>query len=181
VARKAPRERLLGAGLARFARDLSARTELATRWRDAGLWSLEIGGTLGWRSLFVGAGYQPPAEWDFEGRPVEVTAVPLVVGWRPELWRRVRWRLRAQTALWVERVSFQRLDQPETSARGHWDVGVSGGLTLAWNPVSRLEAGARAALLWFPDGRQVTVVDGPSARFNRLALQLCVFVAFGGR
>jgi len=37
MARKAPRERRFGAGLVRFARDLSVRAELATRWRDAGL------------------------------------------------------------------------------------------------------------------------------------------------
>jgi hypothetical protein len=157
--------------------DLALRAHFAGQWRDADLWSLEVGGSLGWRSLFLRAGYQAPAEWDFQGRPVEVSAVPLLAGWRPTLWRRGRLRLGVLAALVVERLALQRTDLAHATTHSYWDTGMAAGLTMDMGLTRWLAVGIRLEGSWFPDGRDVVIPDGPSAALNRLGLQLALQLA----
>ncbi|MCA9668874.1 MAG: hypothetical protein KC503_24940 [Myxococcales bacterium] len=160
-------------------RDLSIDASVAARWRDAGVWALQASGAVGWRSLFVGVGYQAPATWRFEGRPVEVAAIPLHAGWRPTLWHSKHWRLSALAALSLERLLLRRLDLPLATTRGHWDVGVGAGLRFV-AALRGFEVGARAGLTWFPSGQRVEIPDGPSTKFNRLTVLLALCVGYRG-
>jgi hypothetical protein len=158
------------------ARGLRLEGHLGGRFRSGGLLSLEVGGRLGWRGLFVGAGYQPGAEWDLEGRPVEVRAVPLAAGWRPVVWRRRSWELRAEVALLVEHMMLRRLDLEEAGGHGHWDVGVAGGTALAYRAPRGVGAGIGVALCWFPAAQEIDIKDGPAARLSDIGVKWAFFL-----
>jgi len=146
----------------------SLQAHLAGRWRDSDLFSWEVGGALSWRGLFFRAGYQPPAEWSLSGNPVEVTAVPLAAGWRPALWRRRRWMLRAETAALVERFNLRRLNLERAADHSHWDAGLALGLGLEARLTGDLWAGATLTGFWFPAAQEISIENGPSARLTRL-------------
>jgi hypothetical protein len=161
-------------------RDFSVHTHVAGRWRSSDLWSLELGGSLGWRSLILRVGYQLPAEWSFGGRPVEATAIPMLAGWRPALWKRPGWRLRALAGVAVERIALRRLDLPDASWHRFWDVGVTVGATFVLDIGRGLQLGTAVEATWFPAGQEVEIQDGPTATFNQLGLQAVIQFSFGG-
>jgi hypothetical protein len=159
--------------------DLSLGAELAGRWRSSGLLSWEALGCLGWRRLFLRAGYQPAAQWDLSGRPVQVSAVPLAVGWRPWLWRRPRFRLSLETAALVERFGLRRLDVPD-SDHTHWDAGLGAGLGLGLRLFRALDLTLGLSGFWFPDAQEITIRGGPTARLTRLGARLALSFSWGG-
>jgi hypothetical protein len=160
---------------------LSIQSRLAARWRSGGLWSLEVGGRLGWRSLFLGAGYQLAATWSLEGRPVEVRAVPLEAGWRPELWRRRAWLLEAEIAMLLEHLMLRRADLAQATTHGHWDVGLAAGLMLAYRSTSGLGAGIGAEVCLFPAAKEIEIANGPSARLSVFGVRTAFFLEWRSR
>jgi hypothetical protein len=160
-------------------RDLSIEAQLAGRWRSGDLWSLEVGGALAWRSIVLRAGYQPAAEWQLEGRPIEVTVVPLAAGWRPRLWSRRSLALRAEGALLVEWTRLRRLDLERADYHAHWDVGLSVGAGLALARGERLRVALDAVGFWFPAARTIEISHGPSTRLTTLGARLALTIGWG--
>jgi hypothetical protein len=161
-------------------RDLSLRAHMGGRYRDADVMSWEVGGSIAWRAFFIRAGYQLPATWYFEERPVEVAVIPLMAGWRPTLWQNARWRFRALFALLVEQLTMHREDLQAPPTVQYWDAGLVLGLTFAGALTRQLEAGLRTGVAIFPRGGEVLIPNVATTRFNRYGLQLGLFVAFGG-
>ena len=162
-------------------KDLAIEAVVGGRWRSGDLWSVEVGGSLGWRSLFVRAGYQPASRWALQGRPIEVSSVPLAAGWRPRLWSRRSWRLRAGAALLVERFTLRRTDVPQSGDHSHWDVGMGAGLDLALRGDKGVSLAVEAGGFYFPGAREIEIQNGPSAKLTTLGARLAVVVAWEGR
>lgn len=160
--------------------DLRLQAHLAGRYRSTALFTAELGGALRFRSLFVRAGYQLPAEWTLEGRPVQVTGVPLGAGWQPRLFRRGPVRFEALGAFLVEHLTVRRLDLAAAEAHSFVDLGLALGLAVTLRLPARLELGLHLEGSWFPAGRTVEVPAGPSAPLSRLAAQSVLTLAFGG-
>lgn len=159
--------------------DLTARLDVTSRWREADVWSLEIGAKVGWRSLYLGAGYLVPAPWSFEGRLIEVWAVDLHAGWRPALWRGGGYTVRPFLGLVAEWVVLRRVDVRGATEHGYWDLGAVAGVGVTRRISRLLELGVGAAIIYFPAGNEVAVPGGPAARFNRFGVQFGLFTTFG--
>jgi hypothetical protein len=151
--------------------ELLVEAHVAERWRSGGLLATEVGGRLGWRGLFVGAGYQPPARWDQLGIPIEVSAIPLAAGWRPVVWSKWSLELQAEAALLVEQLSFRQ----GSDTYAAWEVGVGGGAMLGYRFSWGLGFGIGASLSWFPAAREIQAGD-QSSRLSHLGVKWGVFV-----
>jgi hypothetical protein len=161
-------------------KDLALEAVVGGRWRSGDLWALEVGGSLAWRSFFVRAGYQLPAQWSIANYPVQITSVPLAFGWRPRLWSWRSLRLRANAAVLVERFNVRRIDFDGAQDHSAWDAGVGAGLDLGLRWHRGPSVGVEVGGFWYPAARQIEIEHGPSARLTTLGVRLAATLAWEG-
>jgi hypothetical protein len=168
---RVPAVRAAAGGRASLLEDLALAAQAGGRWRDPEIFGWEVDASLSWRFLFVGAGYQPAASWELEGRTLELTAVPIRAGWRHVLWASRRWLVVLTVAAVVERLTVQRVDLPRSAAHPFWDVGLGSGVVVARRLAGDLWLGLGLDAALYVPGREVEVPDGPSARLNLVSLR----------
>jgi len=140
------------------------------RWRSAHLVSAGVCGALTWRSVALLFGYEPGVTLDLEGRPVEVTALPLGLGWQPELWTARSWRLRARLSLQAQWVQVYREGVEGAGTHHYWELGGGLGLTLWRSLGPRLRAGLGVEGHVYPLSRPVEIPAGPRRRLNLVSV-----------
>lgn len=145
--------------------------------REPTVLGLELALSLSLGGAIAEVGWQPPTEWDLDGRPLRIDALWLALGWHPRLAGDADTRLDAALTAVVERLTLRRLTVG-AETRAVWDVGVSGDLALSRPVDARWRIGLLVGARWLPTSNDVGIPDGPRTSLNFWRVRAALTVAW---